>query len=180
MQLGNFIGDAVKGSSYEKFPAAIREGILMHRAIDDFTDKHAAVKDAVRLLKPAFGRYSGVLLDIFFDHLLASRFSEFSDVPLPRFARRFYRTMIWNRRWLPARIRSFMWHFIGTGRLGKYASKEGVRRSLEIMARYRMDISPDEAVAWLTEHEEELWAVFVPFFGELQAFCADWIRNADK
>lgn len=178
VQIGNFIGDAVKGSAYNDYPGAIRSGILLHRAIDTFTDGHPAVRDTVRSLRPQFGRYSGVVLDIYFDHLLASRFGEFSDIPLKRFSRGFYIAMILNRRWLPERIKNFMWHFISTDRLSKYATPEGIGEALRIMVKYgRLDISPEEAVRYLTEHKEELWRVFLPFFTELRAYCESYIST---
>ena len=171
-QVGNFMADAVKGSSFDGYPAAVVRGVRLHRAIDHFTDTHPAVKAALNELKPHFGRYSGALMDIYFDYLLASRFGEFSRVPLKRFARRFYRVMVLNRRYLPDRIRSFMWHFIMTDRLSKYAAIGGIEESVGIMARYdRMKIDPRQAAAYLREHEAELWAVFNPFFAELQLFC---------
>lgn len=178
IRLGNFIGDAVKGNSYNDYPPAIRKGILLHRAIDDYTDHHPAFIGCVRRLKPCFGRYSSILADIYFDYLLASRFQEFSEVPLKRFTRNFYWTMILYRHRLPARIKRFMWHFIGTGRLGKYASVDGVRNSLEIMVRVgRIELPVERAVDYLTAHEEELWMDFKPFFSSLQLYCADWIAT---
>ena len=174
-QLGNFIGDAVKGNSFRDYPAPVRDGILLHRAIDTYTDNHPAIKETVRSMKPHFGRYSGILLDIYFDYLLASRFNAFSQISLKRFSRRFYRTMIRNRRYLPERIKRFMWHFILTGRLARYASVGGVRQSLDIMVRYgRIDISVDRAIGYLEEHEEVLWTIFQPFFSELRAYCENW------
>ena len=104
IRLGNFIGDAVKGNSYNDYPSAIRKGILLHRAIDDYTDHHPAFIECVRRLKPCFGRYSSILADIYFDYLLASRFQEFSEVPLKRFTRNFYWTMILYRHRPPGQI----------------------------------------------------------------------------
>ncbi len=169
LQVGNFIGDAVKGSSFNGYPPAMADGIRLHRMIDHFTDHHPAVRGTVQTLRPHFGRYSGALLDIYFDYLLASRFNEFSAVPLRRFTRRFYLSLACNRRHLPERIKRFMWHFILTDRLGKYATVEGIFDSLAIMERYgRMKVSPDKATDYLTAHQEELWQVFEPFFRELQ------------
>lgn len=180
MQLGNFIGDAVKGSSYKDYPRDISNGILLHRAIDDYTDRHPAVRETISLLKPYFGRYSGVLLDIYFDHLLASRFALFAGVPLKKYTRRFYSTLIINYRYLPVRFKRFIWHFILTDRLGKYASLEGIREALDIMVDYRhIDISVDKAIEYLEKHYEELFAVFQPFFTELQTYCVEYIRTAN-
>lgn len=178
MQIGNFIGDAVKGNSYNGYPDAIRNGILLHRAIDSYTDNHPRVKEAIKELKPSFGRYSGIVLDMYFDYLLGSHFPEFSGIPLKRFTRRFYRALIHNRRRLPLRIRRFMWHFIFTGRLGRYATKQGLHESLEIMIRYKfMDISADRAILYLSENEEKLLDTFRLFMAEIMAYCDDYIRT---
>jgi len=180
MQLGNFFADAVKGSSYKNYPQPITNGILLHRAIDAYTDSHPAVKEIIRSMRPHFGRYSAVLLDIWFDYLLASRFSKFSDIPLKRYARSFYFTLMFNRRYLPDRFKRFMWHFILTNRLNKYATTDGIREALEIMVRvHRITISVPEAIQYLEDHEEELFAVFEPFFTELQFYCEEYKKEHD-
>lgn len=62
VQLGNFVGDAVKGSSYKNYPPDIAKGIQLHRAIDDYTDHHPAVCEVVHRLQPEFGlRQAGKL-----------------------------------------------------------------------------------------------------------------------
>ena len=94
VQLGNFVGDAVKGSSYKNYPSDIAKGIQLHRAIDDYTDHHPAVCEVVHRLQPEFGRYSGVLLDICFDYLLASRFESFSGGSLRKYTRNFYLSLL--------------------------------------------------------------------------------------
>lgn len=181
IQTGNFIADAVKGNAYLNYPERVADGILLHRAIDRHTDVHPRVREAVRWLRPYFGRYSAVLLDVFFDYILASRFGDYSPVPLRRFARRFYFTMIRNRRLLPPRIRRFMWHFISTDRLSRYATPEGIRRSVEIMARvHRMDVSPEEAVAFLVANEDRLREVFNDVFTGLRALSADFLSAPDR
>ena len=177
-QVGNFIGDAVKGNAYRNYPHGIAQGILLHRAIDFFTDNHPAVKQEVRILRERFGRYAPILLDIYFDYLLASRFEEFSPMPLKRFAPRFYFNLLRSRRYLPLRIKRFMWHFIATDRLGRYATTTGIEESLRIMIQYKhIDLSPEEAIRYLTQHEQELWSLFLSFFLELQDFCQKRIRS---
>ena len=86
VQIGNFVGDAVKGRAYENYPLGFREGILLHREIDDYTDHHPVVREVVDMLRGGFGRYSGVLTDIYFDHLLARSFQSYSGQSLRWFA----------------------------------------------------------------------------------------------
>ena len=42
--IGNFMADGIKGKRYLKFPPDIQKGIILHRAIDTFTDAHPIVK----------------------------------------------------------------------------------------------------------------------------------------
>ncbi|MDR0667101.1 MAG: ACP phosphodiesterase [Prevotellaceae bacterium] len=134
VQVGNFIGDFVKGQQVAQYPPDMQEGIWRHRAIDRFTDTHPVVLEARAALREPFGRYAGVLLDMYFDHLLAVRFSDYSTVGLSVFARRFYGSLWRRRRLLPPEVRRFMWHFILSNRLCRYASLEGLQGSLAIMS----------------------------------------------
>ncbi|MCK5774848.1 MAG: DUF479 domain-containing protein, partial [Bacteroidales bacterium] len=77
--LGNLIGDMVKGRSYEKYEQDIRIGLLLHRAIDDFTDKHELFLKSKRLLSQDFNRYAGIVLDIYYDHFLATHWRHYCD-----------------------------------------------------------------------------------------------------
>ena len=43
MMVGNFIADGVKGKKYLAYEDEIADGIVMHRAIDTFTDTHETV-----------------------------------------------------------------------------------------------------------------------------------------
>lgn len=172
IQIGNFIGDAVKGEGYKRYPDGIREGILLHRKIDDFSDRHPLVKEAVRLGREPFGRYSAVVTDIFFDHFLAVEFSSYAGVSLQRFALGFYGGAVYNYANLPPRIRGFLWHFILTNRLYRYTSLKGVQQSLEIMATYRnLQVSPPDAITYLEAHYDEWRQLFRAFFPELQQMC---------
>ncbi|HCT94182.1 MAG: hypothetical protein A2X19_09000 [Bacteroidetes bacterium GWE2_39_28] len=59
LQVGNFIGDFVKGKSHENYPPEIQQGILLHREIDRFTDSRPSFLETVEMLRPVFNRYSG-------------------------------------------------------------------------------------------------------------------------
>jgi len=169
LQIGNFIGDFVKGSQFNAYPAQIRKGIILHRKIDSFTDSHLKVKEIVVLLRPTFGRYSGIIADMYFDYFLAVNFSTYSTrKSLYLFSNQFYFFAIVHYKQLPHKVKRFIFHFISTNRLYKYGSLNGLRRSLEIMADYKISaIDPDKTILFLLENRDVLETKFHQFFPEL-------------
>ena len=71
IMIGNFIADSIKGSKYLEYPIAIQKGILLHRKIDSFTDHHPSFRNSTKKLHQRYGHYSGIIVDIFYDHFLA-------------------------------------------------------------------------------------------------------------
>lgn len=177
LQVGNFIGDFVKGNSYLSLPKGVANGVVLHRSIDSFTDNHPLFKECVELLRPSFSRYSGVLVDIFFDYLLASKFKEYSGgKKLNLFAANFYLSTLLYYRWLPEKVKGFIFHFITTNRLGKYATLNGMLVTFQIIAHYKIEsLNPTEVIASLIENESALRERFDPFFKELQLFVKEEI-----
>ena len=180
VQIGNFIGDFVKGNQPDKFPKRIRKGLLLHRKIDHFTDSHVVVKETIALLRPVFGRYSGIIADMYFDYFLAVSFSTYSpDQSLTRLARRFYFFAILNYRRLPHKVQRFIFHFAGSNRLVRYATIDGLHASLQIMSRYKTSaIDPEVTIQFLIENREVLEKKFHLFFPDLVEYV-DGIRNSE-
>lgn len=169
------MGDFVKGRQYESYPKIIQSGILLHREIDSFTDSHPIFMETVSLLRPAFARYSGIMADMFFDYCLASNFDKYSPhQSLDSFSRGFNATCIINYKLLPENIKSFIFHFISTNRLQRYASMEGLEESLRIMSVKKSSaIKPELSISFLKENEGEIRALFDEFMPEV-------IRFSDK
>lgn len=169
LQVGNFIGDFVKGKSHENYPKRIQEGILLHREIDTFTDCHPIFLETVGLMRPTFGRYSGIIADMYYDYLLASDFRRYSPkCNLNCFAANFYLSTLLNYRHLPEQVKSFIFHFIGTNRLKKYASYQGLHRALQIMEHFKTNaIKPDLTIEFLKENEITLRKQFHAFMPEV-------------
>ena len=168
LQVGNFIGDFVKGSNGKHYPKDIRKGIDLHRKIDYFTDNHELVRETIVMMRPEFGRYSGIILDMYFDYFLASNFTVYSRKSLNLFAFRFYFSALINYRHLPPRVKNFVFYFIFSNRLNKYAFINGLQQSLEIMATYKSKaIKPQKTIAYLIENKLELERRFHLFFPDL-------------
>ena len=78
LKIGNFMADSIRGNSYENYPEEIKKGILLHRSIDSFTDMHPVYRKSKHRLHEKYGHYSGVIMDIFYDHFLAKNWANCS------------------------------------------------------------------------------------------------------
>ncbi|NCB08847.1 MAG: DUF479 domain-containing protein, partial [Bacteroidia bacterium] len=134
--VGNFIGDDVKGNSLNRFPEKIRKGIILHRHIDSFTDGHPRFREAKKLVTAEYGLYSGIVTDLFYDHLLAVYWNVYSEYTLQIFTKRIHAVLLSHFFHLPGRVKGFLPFLIQNRRLESYASTSGIRQSLEIMSRH--------------------------------------------
>lgn len=130
------MGDYVKGNRFEQYSGDIRKGILLHRSIDDFTDRNIHFREVNALFKNHYGRYSGIVADVVFDHLLAKQWNRFSGHPLRDFARNAHGILLSHYLRLPFRVQQFLPIMIQHKRLESYATTEGLEKALRIMTNY--------------------------------------------
>jgi len=169
--IGNFIADGIKGNDYKKFPKNIQTGILLHRRIDTFTDAHKIVRQSTKRLHKNYSHYSGVIVDILYDHFLAKNWKTYSDIPLEKYVNDFYNTLEENFETLPTRIQRMMPYMIADNWLLSYASIEGITKVLEGMNRRTQNRSKmNLAVNELEEFYDEFENEFTLFFEELIEF----------
>lgn len=153
IRLGNFIADHVKGNQIHSYPAAIQKGIKLHRRIDFITDTHESWKACRELLRPSFGRWSGVATDVMLDYILAKEWQTYSNRPLKGFTRTFYFQMLQHYHILPSSVRGFLPFMIQSNRLYSYGTDEGIIRALEIMCSYTpMQGNPTFALSIVKEN----------------------------
>ncbi|MDG1042213.1 MAG: acyl carrier protein phosphodiesterase [Flavobacteriaceae bacterium] len=135
VMIGNFIADSIKGSKYSTYPSEIQKGILLHRQIDTMTDAHPAFRNSTKRLHKNYGHYSGIIVDIFYDHFLAKNWAEYSDVPLADYIQEFYKILRNNFDVLPANIQKMAPLMMDSNWLLSYANLEGIDRVLGGMNR---------------------------------------------
>lgn len=113
------------------------------------------------------------MADMYYDYLLASDFERYSNgQSLDKFARNFYLSALLYYRWLPKKVKGFIFHFIRTNRLKEYATYEGLRYSLEIMSAHSIPaIDPALGIEVLVANEAQLRNHFDRFMADaLQQF----------
>lgn len=176
--LGNFIADSVKGKKYLNYPSGIKNGIILHRSIDYFTDTHPTVRKSKSKLLDTYGHYSGVIVDILYDHFLAKNWKNYGLVPLEEFTVSFYDLLHENLDTLPAPVQRFLPYMIKDNWLLSYATLEGISGILTQMnertkRKSDMHLAVKELELYYENFEEE----FTSFFIELQEFCRKKIQT---
>lgn len=177
--VGNFIGDFVKGkSALENFDRQIVRGIELHRSIDEFTDKHPVVSKSKSRLREKYRHYSGVIVDVFYDHFLAKNWNDYHSQPLLEYSLSAYRKIDDHYAILPADVKNMFPYMKRGNWLVGYSYVEGIHRALSGMASRTTFVSKmEEASGDLTLHYSDFENEFREFFPELTAHCAAKIES---
>lgn len=169
---GNFIADSVKGKSYLKFRENIIIGILLHRDIDLFTDRHPVVKHSIATIREHYGKFSGVVVDIYYDHFLARNWKHYHNEELAKYSTKVYLILAKRFLLLPARVRRMLPFLIGQNWLSGYANMNDLKRVFNGMDRRTGYISGmGNAVETLEENYDILYHDFEEFYGELEIYA---------
>lgn len=172
IKLGNFIGDAVKGSDLSNYHPSVQEGILLHRKIDLYTDSHPVFKRTCHLLKQSHGRYCSVVADMLYDHFLAVHWQTYSDQPLERFSKDTYKLLVENFIHLPAKTKRILPFMISSDWLSSYKSFEGLQQRFEGMnRRASFQSNMHLAVQSLQNNYITLEKDFFEFFDAVRNYC---------
>jgi len=178
IKIGNFMADGIRGKQFENFPEEIQKGILLHRAIDTFTDAHPVFRKSTKRLHERYHHYAGVIVDIFYDHFLAKNWSNYSDEDLEEYVSRFYQSMYTNHDLLSERAKGILPYMEKQNWLSSYQSIDGIHEILSRMDR-RTDNNSNMRFASeeLQEFYEEFEAEFSSFFEDIKSYCTSKLNT---
>jgi acyl carrier protein phosphodiesterase len=171
-QLGGLLGDFTKPFSGMSFGATAEREILIHRRIDSFTDAHPIVLAAKARFSPRARRFSGLVLDLLYDHFLADHWSEYCDLDLRRYIDRFCITLLNPPFVLPERLSKLAPALASEDWLGSYAEYGGFERAVKRLS-LRLSKGAEQMLEGLTDvrrHLSAFEAGFQSFFPELQSY----------
>lgn len=175
---GNFIADHIKGKSYTHFSPGVQKGILLHREIDTFTDSHAVVLQSKERLFPKYHHYSSVIVDMFYDHILARQWAEYSDVELKDFTANCYKILLFRKE-LPVKATFMLGYMSEQDWLANYRTEEGINRSLTGLSnRTNFESNMQYASEDLKKDYNLYSKEFELFFPQLIQHCSDWLRGS--
>lgn len=169
-RVGNLLPDILSYSQLTGLPEDFQRGIRQHRLIDAFTDTHPVFKLSVRRIPESHRRYGGVLVDVFYDHILAREWAAYSPQPLPDFTAEVYRSFEILKHQLPSEIWPRLESMRDTDLLGSYRELSGIAAALDrISHRLRRHIPLADATVILESHYVAFRTDFEEFFPELRA-----------
>ena len=120
IKIGNFMADGIRGKDYLNFNDEIKKGILLHRQIDTFTDVNPIYRKSKHRLHQKYGHYSGVIMDILYDHFLAKNWIKYSDISLEKYVSDFYASLYENEHLLTEKTRNILPYMIADNWLVSY------------------------------------------------------------
>jgi acyl carrier protein phosphodiesterase len=171
IKIGNFMADGIRGTDYLNFPDDIKKGILLHRQIDTFTDSHLVYRKSKHRLHEKYGHYSGVIMDILYDHFLAKNWKNYSDEKLEDFASNFYKSLFDNEEILTEKTKNMLPYMYYRNWLVSYATIAGIEMILfQMDYRTKHRANMQEAIVELQEFYSDFEEEFTIFFNELIDF----------
>jgi acyl carrier protein phosphodiesterase len=169
--VGNFMGDYVKGKDYMKYPPEIRKGILLHRDIDYYTDTHPVTRLSRNHIREKYGKYSGIVIDIFYDYFLAKTWENYCSSSLSEFVQHSFKILKDHYPIFPQRIRNWFPNFIRNNWLISYSSLHGIEMVLHRMSsRTSLPAHTEYAIEMLEENREAFFNEFNRFFPDIRNY----------
>lgn len=170
-RLGGILGDFVKGPLTADWPVEVAQGIALHRRIDSYAETHPAFQRSRARVSAERRRYAGIMVDMFYDHLLAAHWSHFSSELLPDFAFGIYDLLDRHHVVLPERLNRVRIWMREENWLCAYGTLTGVGRALDGMAMHRLS-----KPGTLPGAVEELSNQYAGFAADFYEFMYDAVR----
>lgn len=137
LRIGNLLGDFIKGTESTlrlQLSADLVDGIMLHRAIDKFTDAHPTFLASKQLLSPERKRFAGIVVDIIYDHFLSLHWETYHDEPLDQFIAKVYTLLDTNKEWQLGTLKQAFPIMKSQNWLGCYSTVEGINTTFRRVA----------------------------------------------
>lgn len=172
--IGNFIADFIRNKEVQNFSPEIQNGIRLHRQIDTYTDEHLLVKKGTQRLQKYHHKYSPVIVDIWYDYLLANNWERYSGESLDDFCQGVYDILERRMEDLPFKLQQRVPRMIEHQWLQAYGTDPGIRYTFKRLAeRLSKPEHLDGVVENLMKYHDEFAAEFNLFFPEVIRYVED-------
>lgn len=167
--VGQFLEDFIRNKDRFSFPEKIRQGIVLHRAIDTFTDSHPAISEAKKVFAPVVRLYSGAFVDVAMDYFLANDATIKTPDEWKSFSQQVYAVLHQNVHYFPENFSRMLFHMDQDDWLYNYRYDWGIEFSMKNVlrkAKYLNEVLP--VFETFLAHKIELQKCYDVFFPQLQ------------
>jgi acyl carrier protein phosphodiesterase len=184
IKIGNFLGDFVKGRlnklTNAQYSNGLIKGIALHREIDSFTDNHPVVRQSIDRLQPKYHKSSGIVIDMFYDHILAKNFHFYSTFSLEEYSFNFYELLKNRKSEIPEPMERMVKSMISRNWFLSYKSYEGIEWALTgISKRLSFESGIENATNELRKDYDLYEAEFRDFFPDLIQHSANFLDSTE-
>lgn len=166
--IGNFIADFIRNKEVAGLSAQKKNGVLLHRHIDAYTDIHPLVRKVTKIFRASQRKYAPVVSDIVFDYFLVKSWDNFNDISLEKFKNISYKRLTTNVLGLPQKASNKVIVMCNGDFISSYESIEGISYVFKRMdKRTSFNSNFQDAIHVLTENEKEIEELFLEFYPEL-------------
>ncbi|HEY3309454.1 MAG TPA: ACP phosphodiesterase [Desulfuromonadaceae bacterium] len=174
---GNLMGDFVKGRIGNEYPALLQQGIKLHRKIDVFAQNNSLFCNSRYRINRDYGLWRGILVDLYYDHFLATEWQKWSDVPFEKYLQQARSVVELNWSYLPERLQEML-PFIFDELLPSYRKVEGIGLALERMSRRVRRANPLTGGEFeLVRNYDGLREDFCQFLPLVREFAQQFVQN---
>ncbi|MGO3693610.1 ACP phosphodiesterase [Marinobacter sp.] len=171
-RVGSVLGDFTRGVDIAALPNSVRLGVRHHLAVDSYTDKHPDVLASKRLFSTQRRRFSGVALDILYDHFLLCHWDKFTSVDQNTFIQSVYAELQDNENLMSPNMSKTTRHMVSHDWFGSYRDLDNIGYALDrVAARIRFQNSFAGIIHEIRPLHSELEKHFLSFFPDLQNFA---------
>lgn len=184
VKIGNFLGDFVKGRlnklNNAQFSKEVIIGMALHREIDFFTDNHSVVRQSIDRLQPEYHKFSGIVVDMFYDHVLAKNFHHYAEISLENYAQNFYNLLERRKAEIPEPMDRMVKSMVTRNWFLSYEAYEGIEWALTGISKRLSFVSGIEHATKELRRDYNLYETeFQVFFPELINHCKNFLVNSE-
>lgn len=176
--LEDFITGRVNHARLDIYSEEIKKGIRLHREIDTFIDTNSLVKEAKFFFYNDYGKYSSIIIDVLFDHLLSINWKEFTSEEFPDFRKRVYAVFPEFDSLQPPTMKYVTDSMISNDWLKNYQFRWGLERAFsDLNKRTKVSFNFMESITTFEQFYLEINEIFLQFFPLVMVHCEKFLEK---
>ncbi|MFU8814982.1 MAG: ACP phosphodiesterase [Pseudomonadales bacterium] len=175
---GGFVGDFLKGPVPDSLPRELALGIRLHRRIDAYSNRQAAIRTSCERFPARLRRFAPIFVDVIADHLLARQWQHFHPGPLTAFTAQAYAAIEPHVGGLPEPGQRFFEHMREHDLLAGYRDRAVMHRVIgSVIRRLNRPQLHHGLEQIIDERLPELEGDFFAYFPDLLGHASEWLAE---